>query len=236
MLEKFDAIGERSVDLLKYCYLIHTIIFATNIFGNSSLTDFTSLFVIFFGSIALLYRLIHIKDYKSYPFLIMYVLIVASFILSAVLNLRFGYRKNIKIVIWMMIQYGLLYMFDLKKDEAKENRVFDICSDIMIIGPTVFSFASLVMLMTNYCTTRVGNTGVGYTIGVAYWGRLYGAFADPNYSSTMCTVAILAAAYKFLTTDKKSIKAMTIIASVNPVQVSLLHWSASRCLYWYTAY
>ncbi len=200
--ERIEQFIEKVSEVLKYVYIIHIILAFCSYTADSWITGVTPLLVLGLGGIVLLYRLIHIKEYKNYPFIWLYVLFVALYGVSALVNIRYGFMDNLKIMIWMALQFGTLYLCDINKTRDQIYRELKRCLYVIVATTSIMNLIGVGMLFLNFCDFWTGNDGVTYLVGIAYWGRLYGVHVDPNYGAVQTIVAMVAAAFLFLKTNK----------------------------------
>ncbi len=226
MKEKLNQSMEKVTSLFKYCYIIHILLAFNTLLVDKSILKVTSAIVLVLGVVCVLYRLLHIKNYIRYPFVILYILFLVLFGVSCLFNIHYGVTENAKIFMWMTFQFGLLYAFDLKKDEGNVKKEFQI-SMFLIIGITsVMNLISMIMMFVNYCGYCILDDGRSFLIGVAYWGRLYGIHTDPNYGSVLSVVALMAGIYFFLKLKKTWARVLMIVSAV--LQAMFIIFSASR--------
>ena len=226
MKEKLNQSMEKITSLFKYCYIIHILLAFNTLLVDKAILNVTSVIVLVLGVVCILYRFVHIKNYIRYPFVILYILFLVLFGVSCLFNIHYGVTENAKIFMWMTFQFGLLYAFDLKKDEEKVRNEFRI-SMFLIIGITsVMNLISMIMMFVNYCGYCILDDGRSFLIGVAYWGRLYGIHTDPNYGSVLSVIALIAGIYFFLKLKKTWLRVLMIISAA--LQAMFIIFSASR--------
>ena len=64
------------------------------------------------GGIVLVYRLIHFKRFIKMKYIWILVAFLASYLLSLLLNLRYGFLEPIQAMVWMTFQYFILFLKD----------------------------------------------------------------------------------------------------------------------------
>lgn len=213
----------------KYIFLVHVIFYATSILCDSTLTTLTSILTLGISAILLIYRVVHIKNYKSYPFFWLYVLFLISFCISIIWNLKYGWIGNMKQLIWTLIWFGGLYLFDPDREEISVDHEMNYTFLIISLLNGFFSMISTFMLLFRLLFFRkVGKKS--FLIGLAKWGRLFGVYADPNYSAIICIVGIVGAFYlirkKSDYKQKLFLKVLLILAII--FQFIYLTFSVSR--------
>ena len=96
--ERIEQYMGKVSEVLKYVYIIHIILAFCSYTADSWITGITPVLVIALGGVVLLHRLVNIKEYQKYPFIWLYVLFVALYGVSSLINIRFGFFDNIKII------------------------------------------------------------------------------------------------------------------------------------------
>lgn len=225
-MRKLEVPMERLTKGFKWLYLIHIFFAGNSIIYDTPIEKYTSLLVVCLGAIVVLWRFMNIKKFINYPFLKLYMLFAVSFGLTMVVNWKYGWTSNFKILIWMIFQFAALYVFDLERSKNDVTKELLISLYIIIGFMTLANLTSIVMLFTNYLHYRILDESTTFLIGVAYWGRLYGVHTDPNYAAVASVVAIMAALYIFLKTDKYLIRIL-MSCSVG-IQLMAMAFSASR--------
>ena len=222
---KLKQLYEQSSSILKYVYIIHIILVSSSVLVETPLTKITSGIVLLFAAMTLLQRLIHFKQYKSYPLFWIYVLFLGSFILSSVLNISYGWTSNAKILIWMCIWFGGLVLFDPNRDEAAYRTELKHCLILIIVMSCLLNLVSFGMLLGNYWNYRKA-AGRSYIIGVAWWGRLYGVHTDPNYAAVVASIGLMSALYLYLKSTVK--KHRRWLGAAILIELTNLAFGASR--------
>ena len=128
----------------------------------------------------------------AWPVLLSFLFIT---IVSSLINIKYGYTKNMNIIVCGMVHYFLFFAYYKRvgKDEFFKNirLTFDATLVFWVIA-TVVSFVQFYHL-TAY---RVVLDGVERRIGF-FDNRLFGVFIDPNFAATVSLVLILAVILNF---------------------------------------
>lgn len=185
--------------------------------------SYASYAVALLGGAVVLFRLLNFKKYISARGIIWLVFFCGSYLLSAFLTRQYGFLENIQALIWMVIQFFIVYTYDNSKsieENKKEIQVF--CW--MLIGYTFFmSLVAIVMLITDYNHYRVaGDTAV---ISGFLWNRLWGLYTDPNYGAVFSIISMVLSV-AFYKLSKKPIRVFLIINVI--LQVLYITFSDSR--------
>ena len=121
-MKRCDTVMENIITWFKYLYIFHIICAGNSLLFDTPLLKVTSVLVLILGVVAVFWRTLQIKKiytisiYKNvYNFL-------ALFIITCIINFKYGVTNNMKIIIWMTFQFVLLYLFDLKRDKKICNK------------------------------------------------------------------------------------------------------------------
>lgn len=225
-MKKLEQPMERLTSIFKWLYLIHIMLAGNSVVFATPVLKVTSLLVVALGLVVILWRFLHVKEYIKYPFIKLFILLLAAFAVTILVNWKYGYISNIKILMWMTFQFGALFLFDINRTIESVKKELNISLYIIIGYTTIINLISVVMLFTNYLHYRILDKQTTFLIGVAYWGRLYGVHADPNYGAILSTVAVISAIYLFIRSDIRWKKVLLVCTIV--MQAMFLAFSASR--------
>ena len=182
--------------------LLSRVVFFIQVTGN----DFNKVLSTLFAIIGVILTVLKIiKDYKFYinKFTItIFFFFVISFI-SSMLNIEYGLFSNLKMLIWLTIQFFLLFtLVNYSEDEC--NHALYTLGIVLISIMFVCSLVSIVQFFLN----------ITYTVNLSDYpriqgfsnGRLFGVFDDPNYSS-IASISSLAFSLLFVNrTENKKLK------------------------------
>ena len=142
------------------------------------------------GGILLINRLIHWKCYwKSKNFFLL-VAFCVSYMLSLLVNIRYGWYTNFRTLIWCAFLFFLVYCYKTDGQVQKNEKQFQILAVYYVLMNAALSIFSFYFMMTGYSQIYYQEVGPIYYIGF-HWGRLYGAYWDANIGAVMCCVGIL---------------------------------------------
>lgn len=210
----------------KLCYLIHLLMAFNAYLAGENIMRVTLIIVTVLGFLMGACRLIALKNYISFPNLWCLILFLASYVLTALVNVRYGLSESAQYFVWMLFQFGLLYTFDWKRDRKKVKREFQVIALALIAILTVYNLISLDMLIRSFFEFHTAADGQSHLIGLASWGRLFGVHADPNYGAVECGVAIIFAVYFIIRSKhmwQKLVLSLTVI-----IQFLYITFSVSR--------
>lgn len=186
------------------------------------------LLVTLFGAINCFYRLINYKKFIKTPYLALGLLFLTSYLLTIVINIRFGLSESFQGLIWMSFQILMLYCFDMEKPLEDQENEFRRIGTIFVIYTSLACLAGLTMLYLNYGELYVVSKEIIVPRGFV-WGRLWGVFTDPNYGSVSVCLSMILCIYYFRNTNIKIIKILVAISMT--VSFFYLVFSDSRTGY-----
>lgn len=143
------------------------------------------------GAVAGFWKLWKCKEYFKYAHFGVLNTFLVSYVLSTVLNMKYGIMDNLQGFIWLAAQVWILYLVnvDVKIEDIKQE--FKILGLIYVIFVSIANIVSLGMFLLGY-TYR--NLETGKKLGFL-WGRLWGVYDDPNHGSIISMIAVVLAVY-----------------------------------------
>ncbi len=212
--------------LFKCLFLIIGFLQACSLtFGNIIISVFQWP-MIFLGAVLLLYRLIYFPKYLKTRGIILLILFAISYFISMLVNYQYGgLHENTRYLMFMVFQFGLLYAFDVERDPEINRKQMLFVSKLYLCGAAVLSLASFCFMAIGYSKQFVPSEGPVYYIGFNY-GRLFGAYWDPNIAATIACLAVFLSIYFFIT-EKQLFHRIVYVLSVL-LQISYITFSDSR--------
>ena len=208
----------------KIVYFIFAFFTYCNLTFMKPIMSYAVVAVLGFGVLAGVPRLFKWKGYIKTPGFVFAILFLVSFVLSAVLNIKYGYADNFKGLVWMGFHFCLLFACDVDRSEQDYKKEFHVIAVFFMLVMLIMSTASLVQFVSNYSfeeylpdLTRLAGL---------VWGRLWGVFTDPNYASAFAVISILLSFYFF---EKVHKVALRVIIGLNAfIQIAYIAFSDSR--------
>ena len=142
------------------------------------------------GGGLLLYRVWHWREYVSSSGFWLLFLFCLSYVVSAAVNIQYGWYSNLWTWVWMVFLMFLLYCYREKEPKEYEESQYRIVTYFYLICGAILTISSFYFLLIGYEKTFFVESGPVYYIGFK-WGRLYGAYWDPNIGALLCCVSIL---------------------------------------------
>lgn len=176
------------------------------------------------GGIVLIYRVIHIKRFLNMKYIWLLFAFFVSYGISLILNIKYGFIDPLQAMVWMALQYFILFLKDPEVPQQKTEKEFRILSWIFMLYTLICSILSFLMLLFNYSVKDFERVPV--KLAGLVWGRLWGVYTDPNYASVLAIVAIFIGLY--LVKSYKSVF-VKILCGINAAfQIMYVAFSDSR--------
>ena len=197
--------------VIKFLLLVHYICNLTSYLnGFNYLTAIIGVLIIFV-------ILSNIKNLKRLYGNKLYVLLF-TFMISYTLSISFNHIYNlsttIKGFIWMIVNMffvnSFMYFTDAKQLKSELKNI--IC--IFLVTLCIFNLINLYQLITVKTGIIISFGGEAIVTGISSWGRFYGVFYDPNYSSVMCSIAFVGGCYLFSTNKNKFFKLLSVFSNI----------------------
>lgn len=191
--------------------------------ANRTLLTMIAYFVSAIGFFVIAVRVVCFKRYLHAKGIFLLIAFCASYALSAFVTRQYGIMENIKALIWMALQYFVLYAYNTDSDGTGEKKEFRIIFNFFIVYTFIAVAVGIVMLYLNYYSYKEVN-GVVVIIGFL-WNRLWGIYSDPNYGAVFAAITVMICLY-FLKGSKKVLKAFYILNII--LQICYIAYSDSR--------
>ncbi|WP_434309610.1 O-antigen ligase family protein [Hominifimenecus sp. rT4P-3] len=139
------------------------------------------------GGVWLLWRVFHWREYKNMPLLWLWAAFLISYGISSLLTASYGIVGNGKAMIWMALEFFLLFPMGKNRTAGEKLAAEKIFYGTVIFYTAVQALISLGMLAVGYQGVSVER---GMYLGVQL-GRLWGSYSDPNYGAILSAASIL---------------------------------------------
>lgn len=193
----------------KIIYLIHVLLAFNCFLFRIKLLDYTSIVIMIMGGILLINRIRNAREYISYKFLGILLLLLLSYGISTFFNWEYGVIGNIKGGVWMTFQFLLLYLLEPGKGKEERKKEVKIIATVFIIYTSVCSLLGVIMTFYAYGGRMNFDDGTGTFYGFV-WGRLWGCYTDPNHGAIVTAVAIFLAIYLLESMKTKCMRILLI--------------------------
>lgn len=222
-MKKIDKTINLLETIFKCIYVFHLIFSFTCLGAGNSVTSIITLLL---GGLLIIYRLINYKTYIKVKGEKLLLCFLISYIVSFSVFYKYGIYDEIKVLVWMSIQFILLYAIEPSKNIDKIKKEIKYIFITIITSVTIMNFINLILLINNYSAYYNALDGNTYILGIAEWGRLYGIAVDPNYVSVVSIVAIIAAIYILKNNKNIFIKIVLILSVI--LQFIFIAFAQSR--------
>lgn len=223
MREKLKRFSERGMFWYKMVYFVLVLLSFNSLTARTTGLNYLTYAVALFGAFFLLFRLYFWKQYIDARGMIFLLLFVGSYALSSLLMRQYGLMENVQAMVWMIIQFFALYMYDKSRDIAVDKREIKIICRFFVGYTFLMAVAALVMFVMGYYHYRpvVDNAVImGFL-----WNRLWGLYTDPNYGAVFSIISCVISIYFF----KKAGKAVRVFLAFNVLfEVLYLAFTDSR--------
>lgn len=223
MIEKLKNVNSFYSSLVfKVTYLVHLFLSILVYTTGNKISLIALLFVSIF---IVLDRVIHIKEYLKFKNVMILLAFVGSYIITNLFFLKYGVVNQIEQLVWLVFHFFLLYTNNLSQDKNEIKQEIKIVSYVLIFLANIAALVSLWMLFNNYTTVVTSVDGKMFVTGLTNWGRLFGIYTDPNYSSIFSIVSIFLA-YLYFTENKNKTRWYFIVSII--IQILFLVFVQSR--------
>lgn len=210
MKEACAKIQEKDFTLwFKILYLILTLFTFNSFTAHSKVLFYFTIVVAGFGALILMWRIFHFKEFQNTYALPILLIFAVSYFISMLFNYQYGVLSNIKALLWMALQIGILFALDARKSVNNIKKEF-------IILITIFQFYILIANCISlwYLVVHKGyasfQSPTKNMLGFV-WGRLWGIYTDPNYASVGCCVSIFLSLYLVLHKYGRAVKLLNYL-------------------------
>lgn len=207
----------------KLLYFILVLLSFNSIYALTKTLSVFSYFVAALGAAVLVFRLVHFKRYTHTRGILILILFCGSYCLSALLTRAYGLSENIQAMVWIVIQFFIVYTYDNALPIERDKKEISLIGCFFVVYTFVMAVIAVAMLLTDYNYFReVGGTAV---ISGFLWNRLWGLYTDPNYGAVFAIVSIVMSC-AFMKGAQKGIKVFLIVNCV--LEIVYISFSDSR--------
>lgn len=197
-LELLAGLGLLSVGFLQDCSLT---------FGRPVISAVLWPTLLLCGAACLL-RVLQIRHYWKSKGFWLYAAFLASILLSAALNVHYGWYENFRTLIFQGVLFLMVFCNrepaeagDLRKKNIWIGYYLGVCALLAVL-----SFVYFILGWNRIYFPEDPSVPLYYT--GFYWGRLYGVFWDPNIGALMCCVSLVLSAGVFRKSGRRWLKAL----------------------------
>lgn len=214
MKRYIDKYGANAQLLFKALFLIHLIFSLNILIVGTAVSKLVLAASVLVGVVVLFTRLFEIKQIiRSFEGAVL-ILFIISYIVSVLVNIRYGFMSGAKYFIWFCLLMGGVFWINRNTDRKMVYREFIILGIILIVITTIMNLVNIGLLIEKYSSIYASADGNYYVMGYASWGRLYGIYTDPNYGSVISSVAVVSALFCFLSTRSNVLRVLFAISVI----------------------
>ncbi len=168
-----------------------------------------------------------------------YVWVLVGFLLTTVLsclvNIRYGYAKNVIGLSYLVAELAVLYPFSGYRETAKRD--FRIIAYVVIVFSlllSLYTYVSYFLCLQYHIDAPIE----GLIIEQGYWpslGRAWGFYFETNWQGMLAVLTIFLSGYLFITTRKKAVRVLLVLSCVYHLGVLALSGSRSATLGFFAA-
>lgn len=225
---KNKSIENKLVLLFKLLFMTIGFLQASSITFGKPIISIVQWPTVALGCFLILYRVIFFKNYINTRGIWLLVIFALGFVVSSFVTFDLGYYVNLRMFLFMVMQFGVLYAFDVKQDPEVNKKHFNISAVYYILLTALLSIISFAFMIIGYSHIFFPEAGVEgpiYYYGFVH-GRLFGAYWDPNIAATMAALAVALSVYFIKTVRKKYIRVILILNIL--LQLLYITFSDSR--------
>ena len=198
---------EKAELVFKLCYLCLAFISFNTFCARQWYLSYLSYGIVIFGLFIGLLRLTHIKDFIT-PSIFILVSFCFSYVLSSINTMQYGVIENVQALVWMAVQYFLVFAYDKTRDERGLKKERSIILSVVLIYTFIAAIIGIVMMLTEYSYYEYVE---GYNIyGGFIFNRLFGIYMDCNYGAVLSIISIVISVYIYKSVNKY-IKALLVV-------------------------
>ena len=177
----------------KIVYFIFVLASFLSVCSHQKYLTYSAYAVTLVGVFFLAYRFLHYKHYYKTKGIIFLILFVVSYILSSLITMKLGYRENILTCIWMVLQFFLLYTYDIAQEQEDIRKEFHFFTKVFIFYTMLVVAGSLILFALQYGHESIVN---GYVVRMGYVNhRLWGLYISPNYGAVFSLISSILSVY-----------------------------------------
>lgn len=210
--------------VFKILYLLLGLLSFNSLVANRSILSGYSLALAVMGGIYFVYRLLHYGAYIRTKGLGLLVLFLVSYAAAALGSIKYGISENLQSMVWMVMQFFLLYAYDSRLSRKQIRRECTVLGAIVVAYTFLCALAGFVCLVLNFSHIQEVNgaqTILGYT-----WHRLWGFYSDPNYGAVLSVISLMIGLFFAFSSKKRGVRCFAVVNTL--VQLAYVTFSDSR--------
>lgn len=202
-------IQERAELVFKLWFYLYVILSTCNLTYGTRVVSVCMWPMLLLGAVLLLVRFIRIKEYIKMPLLWILILMFISYLFTMATNLQYESKNGLVTMVFWLFYFGLLYPVRTEDNQGRVKKEFEIIAAVHIGYVLVMTIISMGMMAVGYESSYIDTNNGNYEVVSGFcYGRLWGAFQDPNLGAIVCCTAIALCIYFILKTSRKWLKGL----------------------------
>ena len=187
-----NAVRNKLETVFKILLLVYLFLGTCNLTYGTPIISLVMYPTFLLGGLLVLWRLLVAKRFIKFPGLIWLVLMLVSYVFSAVMNFRYIGKNSVVVLILWSFYFLLVFVKDPDRKRVDIEHEIRFISTFYLICVTALTLIRHWMLLTGYSLSYRDPNNANYEVASGFFaGRLWGAFQDPNLGSVMCDIAIV---------------------------------------------
>ena len=215
-----EKVISRIENTMIYMILVLSFLLYSSVTQNTRLISFLIWPIVCISGVCVLYRLFNLKKYNINSLHKYLVLFILSYIISCIINIKYGYYQNFRTIVLMILVITLIFTKPKEENEKLINRFLNF----FVVFTTVLSICSLLVFNYSQIFIGIGNKQI-YLTGLR-WGRLRGFYNDFNYGAIVNVFSILISIYLYNKNKKKILYFIYVMCDL--INFSFIALSDSR--------
>ncbi len=210
--------------VVRFCYIAVCVLYfaaftfvPVRAYYGTPVADFVYLAIPLTGMLLLLIDLLTRRNMFSLQRVLLLILFFCAYLLSIVVNRKYDFMGNAKLMVWMGIQVFLLCAPDDEVSFDVHVRHLKVLAEIFVaiwLVGALISFGEFCIQYGGYMRSIADGKMRYYRQGFIE-NRLFGVFTDPNYAAVCSLIAIgLASLLLYLRKKRRLLRAYYIVSIV----------------------
>lgn len=183
----------KGITIFKCAYMCLLILSFLN-FSSQNVSLFAAILAVV-GGIFIFWGFVQKRSFTM-PGIGFLILFLVIYLVSSMINQKYGIIGNIKGFIWLLLQFFLLYTVDDTVEDSYYKKEAILLMRFYSIIVFLTSLTALIMAVLH--VEQISYEIEGVVVRGSYDGRLYGEYTDPNYGAMFGVLAIFFSSYLWL--------------------------------------
>lgn len=102
------------------------------------------------GGLLILYRFLFFKKYKDSTGIYILIFFAVSYAISSIFMRQYGVSENFRYLVFLTLQFGMLYAYKNGDCVDKVKKHFQICMQYVCLVTAVLALTSFVLMFSGY--------------------------------------------------------------------------------------